>query len=60
MNCVNVPLMIPKKLRAELKTAARETGLKQADLMRHSIAYGLPKIREAFQKLKTDALATGK
>lgn len=43
----NVPLTLPPRLHAEIKAAARETNRSQAAVMRESITYGLPRLREA-------------
>lgn len=58
MNSVNVPLMLPKRMHAEIKCASKETGLNQAEVMRQSIKFGLPKIRKVFRNPQaTPALA---
>jgi len=43
------PLAMPPDLLKQVKQAARETGLSQADVMRQSIKAGLPKVRQQFQ-----------
>jgi hypothetical protein len=49
MATVSVPLAIPPELLEEIRTAARDTGLSQADVMRQSMKAGLPKVRKQFQ-----------
>ena len=45
-----VPLMIPKTMQAEIKSAAKFTRLKQAEIMRQSIRLGLPQFVSGFPK----------
>lgn len=51
MNKLNtIPLALPGDLHREIKRGAKETGLSQADVMRHSIRLGLPRFVEGFPK----------
>ena len=43
-----IPLAITSVLHREIKRGAKETGLSQADVMRHSIRLGLPAFIERF------------
>ena len=43
------PVAMPDDLLAEIKAAARDTGLSAADVIRQSVKAGLPKVREQFQ-----------
>ncbi len=47
-----VPLAVPPDLLAEIRTAAADTGLSQADVMRQSMKAGLPRVREQFASTK--------
>jgi hypothetical protein len=40
---------MPDDLLADIRAAARDTGLSQADVVRQSVKAGLPKIRKQFQ-----------
>jgi len=43
------PIAMPDDLLAEIRAAARDTGLSQADIVRQSVKAGLPKIRKQYQ-----------
>ncbi len=43
------PIAMPEELLAEVRRAARETGLSQADVIRQSVKAGLGKVRKQFQ-----------
>ncbi len=45
---VTFSIVLPKPMNKELEQAAKETGLIKADVMRQSIKFGLPKLREVF------------
>jgi hypothetical protein len=45
----NIPLAIPADMHREVKRAAKETRLSQADVMRQSIRFGLPRLLDAFR-----------
>lgn len=45
MAMVTIPLAVPVDLLDNIRTAARETGLSQADVMRQSMKAGLPTVR---------------
>ena len=47
MSQVTYPLGLPKALLDEVKSAARETGLSTADVMRQAIKFGVPRVRQA-------------
>lgn len=49
MATTSIPLAVPPDLLEEIRTAARDTGLSQADVMRQSMKAGLPKVREQFK-----------
>lgn len=49
MATVTIPLAVPVDLVDDIRTAARETGLSQADVMRQSMKAGLPKVRKKFK-----------
>jgi hypothetical protein len=55
-----IPLALPDDLHREIKRGARETGLSQADVMRHSIRLGLPRFVRGFPKPDQPATAKGK
>lgn len=40
---------MPDDLLAEIRAAARDTGLSQADVVRQSVKAGLPKIRKQYK-----------
>ena len=40
---------MPDDLLADIRAAARDTGLSQADVVRQSVKAGLPKIRKQFR-----------
>jgi len=44
----SIPLAMPTDLHLEIKRGAKQTGLSQADVMRHSIRLGLPAFIERF------------
>jgi hypothetical protein len=46
------PIAMPDDLLAEVRRAARETGLSQADVVRQSVKAGIPKIREQYRASK--------
>jgi hypothetical protein len=49
------PIAMPDELLADVRRAARETGLSQADVIRQSVKAGLGKVRKQFstqQKLR--------
>lgn len=48
MSTVSFPLAMPSDLLEEVRSAARDTGLSQQDVVRQSLKAGLPKIREQF------------
>lgn len=48
MSTVSFPLAMPRDLLEEVRTAARDTGLSQQDVVRQSLKAGLPKVRERF------------
>lgn len=43
----NVPVTLPPRLHSEIRSLAKEIGRTQAAVMRDSITYGLPRLREA-------------
>jgi len=45
-----IPLGLPGELHRQIKRGARQTGLSQADVMRHSIRLGLPQFVAGFPK----------
>lgn len=47
MGQITYPLGLPKELLAEVKRAAKETGLSTADVMRQAIKFGMPRLRRA-------------
>ena len=47
MSQVNYSLGLPKELLQEVKNAAKEIGLSTADVIRHAIKFGVPKVRQA-------------
>lgn len=49
MATVSIPLAVPPDLLENIRSAARDTGLSQADVMRQSMKMGLPKLREQFK-----------
>lgn len=46
----NIPISLPHELHADIRRAAKETHLSQADIMRQSIRIGLPKFVKGFPK----------
>lgn len=48
-----IPLAVPKELHRDIKRGAKETRLSQADVMRQSIAIGLPRLRDALSYAKS-------
>ena len=46
MKDTQYPLNLPGELMAEIRTAAKRTGLSMADVMRQSMKLGLPTLRE--------------
>jgi hypothetical protein len=38
------PLVVPEELQQEIRSAAQQTGLSMADIMRQSMKAGLPKV----------------
>jgi hypothetical protein len=40
---------MPEDLLADIRAAARDTGLSQADVVRQSVKAGLPKVRRRFR-----------
>lgn len=48
MNSTVIPLAVPGELRSQIKSAITVTGLKQADVMRQSIGFGLPHLCAAY------------
>jgi hypothetical protein len=52
MASVSIPLAVPRDLLNEIRTAARDTGLSQADVMRQSMKAGLPKIRRQYHSAR--------
>jgi len=44
----SIPLALPDDLHREIKRGAKQTGLSQAAVMRHSIRLGLPAFVERF------------
>ena len=47
MSQITIPLGMPKELYEEVKDAAKQTGLSNADVMRQAIKFGVPKVRQA-------------
>jgi hypothetical protein len=43
------PIAMPEDLLEDIRAAARDTGLSQADVVRQSVKAGLPKVRAQFQ-----------
>ena len=50
MPTVIYPLPLNKQLAQQVMQGAKETGLSQAELMRQSLAFGLPKVVGALRK----------
>ena len=51
-----VALPMPSELHAEIRRAAKDTHLSQADVMRQSMRLGLPRFVEAYPQPKAKAL----
>lgn len=51
MKSSTIPLAVPADLYEELKTAATDSHLSTADVMRQTMKLGLPKFREQHQAL---------
>ncbi len=47
MSSSTIPLAVPVDLLGKVRSAAKRTGLSQADVMRQSIKLGLPKLLES-------------
>lgn len=50
MSLVSYPLDLSKDLLAEVKHAAKETGLSSADVIRQAIKLGIPRVRQALSR----------
>ena len=50
MPSTTIPLAMQEDLLAEVRAAAEDTGLSQADIMRQSMKLGLPRLREQLHR----------
>ena len=50
MSQVTYPLGLSEELLAEVKHAAKETGLSSADVIRQAIKFGIPRVRQAVSR----------
>ena len=46
MKSITYPLALPEDLYGEIRSAAKETSLSMADVIRQSVKIGIPKLRE--------------
>jgi hypothetical protein len=51
MSSTTIPLAVPKDLEHQIRAAAKKTRLSIADVMRQSIAIGLPTLEERLSPL---------